>query len=71
VSVFFSAFAREEMARDARAGVIASVIANVNRPRGRKPLTPGDFFASLERPASREVSVERMRSNVRSFFGLT
>lgn len=33
---------------DFRAGIIASVVANVNRADKSKPLTPADFFPSLK-----------------------
>lgn len=38
---------------DERAGQVAAVIANVNRPKGHEPFTPASFFPNLveERPA--------------------
>lgn len=32
-----------------RAGLVAAAVINSNRPRGRKPVMPGDFFRDRER----------------------
>lgn len=42
--------ANEEWA-DYRTGMVASVIANVNRAKGVRPYTPADFMPSLKRYA--------------------
>jgi hypothetical protein len=41
-----------------RAGLIASVIANVNRGKNQKPFTPQDFMPKTERQHRREISAE-------------
>jgi len=38
---------------DFRAGIVASVIANVNRGKGAKPFTPQDF---MPRPAEKKAA---------------
>jgi hypothetical protein len=45
---------------DYRAGLIASILCNVNRKEGTKPLTPGDFFTSLPDATAREMTGEEM-----------
>ena len=49
------AFAAEEpfgpLREDERAGVIASMLANPYRAKGREGFTPEDFFPSLKAPA--------------------
>ena len=48
------AFAAEEpfgpLREDERAGVIASMLANPYRAKGREPFVPADFFPSLREP---------------------
>jgi hypothetical protein len=46
-----------EQRADLRAGIIASVIANVNRGKGQKPFTATDFMPYLEKEEDK-VSTE-------------
>jgi hypothetical protein len=64
-------YAAAERALDARAGVIASVMANANRGRQRRPITPADFFPSLKPSAPRVMTPAEMRAAVTAHFGLT
>jgi hypothetical protein len=48
---------------DERAGVVASVLANVYRPRGRDPFGPADFFIELAPPKA-EPTVEELRAKL-------
>jgi hypothetical protein len=47
VNRLFAAYARTEKTRDARVGVVASLIANANRGKHQRPYRPEDFFPSL------------------------
>jgi hypothetical protein len=52
-----------EARADFRAGIIASVIANINRKQGAKPFTPSDFmpeFGAKKRKQS-SVLVEKIK----------
>lgn len=73
VSEFVEAFGVSERALDYRAGVIAAVIANGRRQKGRAPAGPSDFFASLaptdRAPTAR--SPDEMREYVLQHFGIT
>jgi len=69
VGAFFKVFSRAEMARDARAGVIASVVANAHRQRGQRAVTPGDFFRSLKPSAPKIMTPDEMRNKLRGHFG--
>jgi len=48
VSTFTTAHAQAEAKTDYRFGVVASIIANVNRGKNRRPFKPADFFESLQ-----------------------
>jgi hypothetical protein len=64
-----------EEAADLRAGIIASVIANVNRDRKRKPdpFTPLDFMPFAERPtaqaSARPVNADLLSTQIKALFG--
>ncbi len=50
---------------DYRAGVIASILCNVNLKEGAKPVTPGDFFTSLPDATQREMTGSEMMARAR------
>lgn len=57
---------------DYRSGVIAAILCNVNRGKDTKAFEPSDFFSSLPRSKSREMSGEQMLAyvkNISSAFG--
>ena len=43
-----------ERRKDARAGVVAAVIANVHRDSSSQPFAPSDFFLSLQEEQAEE-----------------
>ncbi len=53
---------------DLRMGIVASTIANVNRPKGKKPFKPQDFMPSFE-PVSEEEQAARMIAKMRMALG--
>jgi hypothetical protein len=56
---------------DLRAGIIASVIANSNRDRKRKPepFSPYDFMAFREREAVQPLAPEALTQGLKQMFG--
>jgi hypothetical protein len=54
---------------DLRTGIVASVIANVNRPSGSKPITPSDFMPEFgPRDEERKTqSLAEMKAAFESF----
>lgn len=59
---FFEEQRGVERAADARAGVIAAVIANANGKRGARRFEPRDFFPSLGARAKQPQSLSQMRA---------
>jgi hypothetical protein len=59
---FAGQYQRSEARRDYRAGLLASILVNVNRDRkgGGRPAKPADFFPTLE--ASREMPQAEIRA---------
>lgn len=47
---------------DILAGVISSVIANVNRPKGQKPFKPDDFIPKFEEQVKEQTEEEMMQA---------
>lgn len=70
VEAFFEVARADRAAEDARAGVIAAVIANQNRRAGTTAFQPHDFFPGLKRPAAREADPSVMLGRVKSFFNI-
>jgi hypothetical protein len=53
-----------------RTGVLASLIANVNRQKGAKPFKPTDFMPEEPKLISQSESTETMKSKILELFGL-
>lgn len=53
---------------DLRMGIVASVIANSNRGKGKKPYKPQDFMPNFE-PEDEAAAIERIRENLRKSLG--
>ena len=53
---------------DLRTGIVASVIANSNRGKGKKPYKPQDFMPDFE-PEDEAAAIERIRENLRKTLG--
>ena len=53
---------------DLRMGIVASVIANSNRGKGKKPYKPQDFMPDFE-PEDEAAAIERIRENLRKTLG--
>lgn len=53
---------------DLRMGIMASVIANSNRGKGKKPYKPQDFMPNFE-PEDEAAAIERIRENLRKTLG--
>ena len=53
---------------DLRMGIVASVIANSNRGKGKKPYKPQDFMPDFE-PEDEAAAIERIRENLRKSLG--
>ena len=53
---------------DLRTGIVASVIANSNRGKGKKPYKPQDFMPDFE-PEDVAAAIERIRENLRKSLG--
>ena len=53
---------------DLRTGIVASVIANSNRGKGKKPYKPQDFMPDFE-PEDEAAAIERIRENLRKSLG--
>jgi len=52
---------------DLRAGIIASTVANVNRGRSQRSLTPQDFMPDFDyRPPSRDEVADKVRRMLQS-----
>lgn len=60
-----------ELRADVRAGIIASVIANTNRDRKRRPdpFTPHDFMPFLERSAAAPPTPMSLTESLKQMFG--
>jgi hypothetical protein len=50
---------------DYRAGLIASILCNVNRKEGTKPLTASDFFSSLPSAEKRIMTGEEIKQQAK------
>lgn len=50
---------------DLRSGIVASILANVHRPKGRKPLKPEDFVITGDRAPRKRMSADEMLERVR------
>lgn len=57
-----------EIHADLRAGVLASVIANVNRDaeKQREPFQPGDFFPTLPKAKKRRAKWEEILAKMKA-----
>lgn len=65
------AYMEREKRGDYRAGLVASILINVNRdPKKSKPAKPEDFFVSLK-PERRQQSPEEMRRFLLAMAALT
>ena len=53
---------------DLRMGIVASVIANSNRGKGKKPYKPQDFMPNFE-PEDEAAAIERIRENLHKSLG--
>ena len=53
---------------DLRAGIVASTVANVNRGKGQKTLTPQHFMPEFE-PETEEQAAARMLAQAMAAFG--
>lgn len=53
---------------DLRMGIMASVIANSNRGKGKKPYKPQDFMPDFE-PRDEAATIARIRENLRKSLG--
>ena len=53
---------------DLRMGIVASVIANSNRGKGKKPYKPQDCMPDFE-PEDEAAAIERIRENLRKSLG--
>jgi len=53
-----------------RTGVLASLIANVNKQKGAKPFKPTDFMPEESRHVSQTESTDEMKSKILDLFGL-
>ena len=53
---------------DLRTGIVASVIANSNRGKGKKPYKPQDFMPDFE-PEDEAAAIERIRESLRKSLG--
>ena len=53
---------------DLRMGVLASMIANMFREKGKKPAQPTDFILNFE-PENEEAKVQRMLESLRRGLG--
>ena len=53
---------------DLRMGIVASVIANSNRGKGKKPYKPQDFMPDFE-PEDEAAAIARIRENLRKTLG--
>ncbi len=53
---------------DLRMGIVASVIANSNRGKGKKPYKPQDFMPNFE-PEDEAAAIERIRESLRKTLG--
>jgi len=49
-----------EEREDLRMGIVASTIANVNRPKGKKPYKPTDFTPTFEVESEEEAAARLM-----------
>jgi len=52
-----------------QAGIVASTIANVNRPKDHKPFTPNDFMPQYDRPPQKEQTWQEMLAMFDGGFG--
>ena len=53
---------------DLRTGILASMIANMFRDKGKKPAKPSDFILNFE-PEDEQTRVQRMIESVRRTLG--
>ena len=53
---------------DLRMGIVASTVANVNRPKDKKPYKPTDFMPSFE-PVSEEEQLAQLLAKARKALG--
>ena len=53
---------------DLRTGILASMIANMFRDKGKKPAKPSDFILNFE-PEDEQTRVQRMIESVRRSLG--
>jgi hypothetical protein len=53
---------------DYRAGLVASILVNVNRRPGSAPAQPGDFFPSLKPPKRRRQTTAEALAVMRLLF---
>ena len=53
---------------DLRMGIIASTLANIHKPKGRKPYKPQDFMPDFEQ-MTEEQQAARMLTKMRAAFG--
>lgn len=58
-----------EMRADARSGMIAATIANVNRGEGQGVFVPLDFMPFIERPPARELTADEVEAELNRRFG--
>jgi hypothetical protein len=56
------AYLEQQKRADQRAGVVAAIIANVNRAKGRRPKKPSDFFPSLKKRSGRRQTPAQQRN---------
>ena len=64
------AWSARERRADRRAGVIAMVLAEINRDADKRsqPFHPADFFPSLERERPEPPSGEELNGKIEAFF---